>query len=87
MKRYALFLTILTLLTGACSSEHEAQEEAVPTVTDTLPNLVMQIQKTSRLYTTEYHIHKIVTHDDVVRLKGNLLQKDFDIRLCCPTRR
>jgi len=81
MKRYALFLTILTLLTGACSSEHEAQEEAVPTVTDTLPNLVMQIQKTSRLYTTEYHIHKIVTHDDVVRLKGNLLQKDFDIRL------
>ncbi len=50
-------------------------------VTDTLPNLVMQIQKTSRLYTTEYHIHKIVTHDDVVRLKGNLLQKDFDIRL------
>ena len=81
MKRYALFLTILTLLTGACSSEHEAQEEAVPEVTDTLPNLVMQIQKTSRLYTTEYHIHKIVTHDDVVRLKGNLLQKDFDIRL------
>ena len=81
MKRYALFLAILTLLTGACSSEHEAQEEAVPTVTDTLPNLVMQIQKTSRLYTTEYHIHKIVTHDDVVRLKGNLLQKDFDIRL------
>ena len=81
MKRYALFLAILTLLTGACSSEHEAQEEAVPTVTDTLPNLVMQIQKTSRLYTTEYHIHKIVTHDDVVRLKGNLLQKDFDIHL------
>jgi hypothetical protein len=26
-------------------------------------------------------VHKIVTHDDVVRLKGNLLQKDFDIRL------
>lgn len=81
MKRYALFLAILTLLTGACSSETESQEEAVPTVTDTLPNLVMQIQKTSRLYTTEYHIHKIVTHDDVVRLKGNLLQKDFDIKL------
>ena len=81
MKRYALFLAILTVLTGACTSEQEPQEEAVPEVTDTLPNLVMQIQKTSRLYTTEYHIHKIVTHDDVVRLKGNLLQKDFDIHL------
>jgi hypothetical protein len=41
----------------------------------------MQIQKTSRLYTTEYHIHKIVTHDDVVRLKGNFLSKDFDVAL------
>jgi hypothetical protein len=41
----------------------------------------MQIQKTSRLYTTEYHINKIVTHDDVVRLKGNFLSKDFDVAL------
>jgi len=41
----------------------------------------MQIQKTSRLYTTEYHIHKIITHDDVVRLKGNLLQQDFNFEL------
>ncbi|MDE7085341.1 MAG: DUF4230 domain-containing protein [Prevotella sp.] len=41
----------------------------------------MQIKKTSRLYTTEYHIHKIITHDDVVRLKGNLLQQEFNIAL------
>ena len=41
----------------------------------------MQIQKCSRLYTTEYHIHKIVTHDDVVRLRGKLMQQDFNIPL------
>lgn len=65
---------------ASCSSgQTEETEEAV--VTDTIPSLVMQIQKTSRLYTTEYHIHKIVTHDDVVRLKGNFLSKDFDIPL------
>ena len=64
---------------ASCSSEQP--EEIKAEVTDTIPSLVMQIQKTSRLYTTEYHIHKIVTHDDVVRLKGNFLSKDFDITL------
>lgn len=49
--------------------------------TDTIPMLVMQIQKCARLYTTEYHIHKIVTHDDVLKLKGTLLSKDIDVAL------
>jgi len=75
---FILFLAIIGM-TSSCSSEQTEEAEAV--VTDTLPSLVMQIQKTSRLYTTEYHIHKIVTHDDVVRLKGNFLSKDFDIPL------
>ena len=43
--------------------------------------LVMQIQKCSRLYTTEYKMHKIVTHDDVVRLQGSLLKQNINIRL------
>ena len=55
--------------------------EEQPVVTDTIPMLVMQIQKCARLYTTEYHIHKIVTHDDVLKLKGNLLSKDIDVTL------
>jgi hypothetical protein len=45
------------------------------------PTLVMQVQKCARLYTTEMRIHKIITHDDVVRLKGSLLAKDFNIAL------
>lgn len=52
-----------------------------PVTQDSLPNLITQVRKCSRLYTTEYHIHKIVTHDDVVRLKGNFLKKDFNIAL------
>ena len=43
--------------------------------------MVMQIQQCSRLYTTEVKVHKIVTHDDVVRLKGNLMSKQFSIPL------
>ena len=48
---------------------------------DTLPMLITQIQKCSKLYTAEYRVHKIVTHDDVLRLKGTLLQRQFNIKL------
>ena len=82
MKQFILLLATLGTLSAlsmSCRDKTTEQPEAI--VTDTVPPLFMQIQKTSRLYTTEYHIHKIVTHDDVVRLKGNLLKQDFDIPL------
>ncbi|MDE6355153.1 MAG: DUF4230 domain-containing protein, partial [Prevotella sp.] len=41
----------------------------------------MHVQQCSRLYTAEYRIRKIVTHDDVVRLKGSVFQKEFDIKM------
>ena len=81
MKQILPFISFLAIIGMAFSCSSEQTENAEPVVTDTLPSLIMQIQKTSRLYTTEYHIHKIVTHDDVVRLKGNFLSKDFDIPL------
>jgi hypothetical protein len=81
MKQILPFILFLAIIGMASSCSSEQTEEAEPVVTDTLPSLIMQIQKTSRLYTTEYHIHKIVTHDDVVRLRGNVLNQDFDIPL------
>lgn len=49
--------------------------------TDTTAVLIMQIQKCSKLYTAEYDIHKIVTHSDEKRLKGKLLNHNFDVRM------
>lgn len=43
--------------------------------------LIMQVQKCSRLYTSEYDIHKIVTHNDDVRLKGNLFGRNVDMKM------
>ena len=63
----------------ACGSKDETMN--VVDDRDTIPSLVIQIQKCSRLYTTEYQIHKIITHNDVLRLKGNVLRKDIDIAL------
>lgn len=48
---------------------------------DTIPTMVMQIQKCSKLYTTEVHVHKIITHDDQLKLNGSFMKKDFSINL------
>lgn len=61
----------------SCSSRSGETERAA----DTLQVLVTQIQQCSRLYTAEYQIHKIVTHDDVLRLQGQLTGQDYDVSL------
>lgn len=67
-------------LVGITACSHEKAEKTAAE-TDTLPTMVMQIQKCSRLYTTEVRVHKIVTHDDVVRLQGTLMNMQFNIPL------
>ena len=75
-------ILVLAVMMTACGHQAEQQgESSEPVVIDTIPQMVMQIQQCSRLYTTEVKVHKIVTHDDVVRLKGNLMSKQFSIPL------
>ena len=40
--------------------------------------LITNIQKCSRLYTAEYKIHKVITHEDILKLKGSILGFDYD---------
>ena len=65
----------------ACGQKTDADKPSESVVIDTIPQLVMQIQQCSRLYTTEVKVHKIVTHDDVVRLKGKVMNQPFSIPL------
>lgn len=48
---------------------------------DTIPMMLQQIQQCSKLYTAEYKVHKIVTHDDVIGLSGKALGKEFSMKL------
>ena len=75
-----LMLSVVMMLM-ACGQKTESEKPSESVVIDTIPHMVMQIQQCSRLYTTEVKVHKIVTHDDVVRLKGNLMSKQFNIPL------
>ncbi len=68
----------MVIALASCSKKKT--EEKVEVI-DTIPVMVMQIQKCSRLYTAEAHVHKIVTHDDQIKLKGSFLKKTFNIEV------
>ena len=76
MKKLALYLLASVLVSAACTGG-KAESEAAPV--DTVPVMVMQIRKCSKLYTAEYQVRKIVTHDDEVELKGSLFRRKFNI--------
>ena len=78
MKTTFYFVIVLCLsLLSACRGE-ETKAEVVRV--DTL-SLVMQVKECARLYTAEYEVHKLVLKDDPLRVKGNLFQRAFDIKV------
>ncbi len=78
MKTTFYFVIVLCLsLLSACRGE-ETQAEVVRV--DTL-SLVMQVKECARLYTAEYEVHKLVLKDDPLRVKGNLFQRTFDVKV------
>ena len=78
MKITFCFVIVLCLsLLSACRGK-ETKAEAVRV--DTL-SLVMQVKEWARLYTAEYEVHKLVLKDDPLRVKGNLFQRTFDVKV------
>lgn len=75
-----LYISLFFVICCCSCSRHE-RVQVTTERSDSIPVLVKQIQQCSRIYTTEYKIHKIVTHDDVIRLKGSVLWQDFNIKM------
>ena len=78
MKRFFYIIVITIMVFCSCSKEGKT-ESASPV--DTIPMIVMQIQKCSHLHTAECKIHKIITHKDQMALRGTLFSKDFNLKL------
>ena len=85
MKRFALYLIVSVLVLTACMEGGETKKADEPV--DTIPVMVTQIRKCSKLYTAEYRVRKIVTHDDDVRLKGTMFNRKFDVSMPMSTRK
>lgn len=87
MRKFVVFTCAVFAVLGLlfCHSRivHKDGEAPAPVSQgiDTVPMLVTQVQQCAKLYTAEYRVHKIVTHDDVLRLKGSLLQRNFDFKV------
>lgn len=81
MKHHLLYILAAFIAFSSYSCSDKRQSDVQSRNIDTIPALIMQVKQTSRLYTAEYNIRKIVTHDDVMRLKGTLLNQNFDLRM------
>ena len=84
MKYWLYIFTICFALFSSCTSQEEkvGDDDA-----DAMQMMVMQIQKCSRLYTSEYQIHKIVTHKDQMSVKGSVMRQDFNLTIPVGERR
>ena len=78
MKKVVYIFLIALMAVTSCQQK---KTEKSPEVIDTIPVMVMQVQKCSRLYTAEAHVHKIITHDDQLNLQGSLFKKTFSIHV------
>ena len=74
-------LLLAVLLASSCTKRQEPKAEVAQPHVDTTAVLVLQAQKCSRLYTTEYRIHKVITHDDQLSLKGKVFNHDYNVKL------
>ena len=82
MKKGCLLLALAGVLLFSCGKgkEQKTGQTNYQSI-DTVPMLVMQVQKCSKLYTSEFKVHKIVTHDDVIRMKGTVLQQAYNFKI------
>ena len=85
-RKIYLFLGILALLLAAflanrCASSSASEKVAEKKDSVSGPTLIMQLQRCSRLSTAEIKLHKIITHDDEMKLSGKLMGKDLSINI------
>ena len=77
------FLLLLFMLSGCKKGKQEQTQKAI----DTIPMLINEVQKCSKLYTVEYRLHKIITHNDQKTIEGKLFNQDINIDIPMTKRR
>lgn len=81
MKKILYSFLILAVSATSCTLRTTEVGTTADSVRLDTATLVLRVRETSRLHTAEYRVHKIVTHRDVKRLRGNLLGHRFEAPL------
>lgn len=69
---------LLCIVFILCSCLGSHTQETKPEDKADNVDLIFRISQQSRLYTTEYQVHKIVTHNDLLQFKGTVLGIPFE---------
>ena len=77
MKVLSIAILFVFLLLGCKKNKTLDAPESI----DTIPMLVTQVQKCSRLYSAEVKVRKIITHTDDKEISGTFLNQSFNVKL------
>lgn len=88
-------IALAAMLLCGCHGTSDAPTPPAPsdaaskakTKADSVGVLVSAVRSSSKMYTSEYHIHKIITHNDALKLKGSILGMDYKINVPAGSRR
>lgn len=76
----AIFIVASFAVFNSCRGEKQTEsKEEQPVAIDTIPMMLTQIHRCSRLNTAEIIIHKIITHDDELKISGKFLGKEISL--------
>lgn len=77
---FAVVAIAATFLLRGCRGDNAVNETVVADI-DTIPYIMARMQRCSRLNTIEVKVHKIITHDDVIKLSGKVFGKELSVSL------
>ena len=84
MKNLTYYIIAILCCMGACISACRSDEENpadIAPAESPQQQLIHRVTSTDRLYTTEYVVKKMVTYDDIIKLKGTAFSRKFDFTL------
>lgn len=78
--KYLVAVFGVMLLSSLSACNRSSSDEEVASV-DTTKVLIQHIQECSRLYTAEFDVKKVITHDDKVNLQATIFSKNINLGL------
>lgn len=76
----AVLAIVTTFALRNCGNGNEPGDTATARI-DTIPYMMTRMQQVSRLNTAELKVHKIITHDDIMKLSGTVLGKELSVNI------